>query len=270
MGPPSAEPLPEAGSALLRRLGASLAHNVNNALTGVIGYLDLSLRSVTAGTEQEQHLRASLACAHRAADAVRRIVTFLCRTRQPEALGPVSLRAVADEAAGAVRETGPPDLTVVVEGTAGGWARADLLLLRAALEPVLHNALEAMPAGGTLTLRVDEQEGWRRLAVTDTGPGLPEQVLAQPFAPFVTTKPSGHLGLGLALCREMVQVQGGRVDLRSAPGEGTTVLLSFPAEDEPADQAPEPAPEHPRIPRSAPPAPPPSDFHQRMPSIRAS
>jgi signal transduction histidine kinase len=218
----------ESAAPVLRRLAASLAHNVNNALTRVIGYLDLALRHAARGSEQERHLRASLACAHRAADAVRRIVTFLCRVRVPEALARVSLRAVADEAAEVVRGGGAAGLDVVVEGTEGGWVLADALLVRAALEPLLENALEAMPSGGRLTLHVERHEGRCALMVTDTGPGMPEQALAQAFEPFVTTKASGHLGLGLALCREMVQVQGGSAELRSARGRGTAVALLFP------------------------------------------
>jgi signal transduction histidine kinase len=268
---PTPLPAPEAGAPLLRRLAASLAHNVNNALTGAIGYLELSLRTVVAGSEQEQYLRASLTCAHRAAEAVRRIVTFLCRVRPPETLGPVSLRALADEAVETVRRTGTPGLVVAVEGADAGWARADVLLLRAALQPVLHNALEAMPAGGRLTLHIEEEAGWRCLAVSDTGPGMPEQILAQPFEPFVTTKPSGHLGLGLALCQEMVQVQGGRLEVRSAPGRGTTVLLAFPAATAPADPTTAQESDLPGVPPSSPPPSPPSGFlRQRMAATKAS
>jgi signal transduction histidine kinase len=261
---------PDTGSPLLHRLAASLAHNVNNALTGAIGYLELSLRNVAAGSEQEHYLRASLACAYRAAEAVRLIVTYLCRVRPPEALAPVSLRAVADQAAEEMRRTPTSGLTVVVEGASEGWVRADVLLLQAALQTVLHNALEAMPGGGTLTLSVQEEEGWRRLAVSDTGPGMPEQVLAQPFEPFVTTKPSGHLGLGLALCLEMVQAQGGRLDLRSAPGRGTTVLLSFPAVEAPANRPADLPGDLPGIPPPHPPHSPPAGLRQHVAATRAS
>jgi len=64
---------------LLRRLGGSLAHHVNNALTGVVGHLELALPHTDPGSAAELHLRASLACAHQAAESVRRVVGFACR-----------------------------------------------------------------------------------------------------------------------------------------------------------------------------------------------
>ncbi len=275
MCPPAAETTPpaafaEGGAAVLHRLAASLAHNVNNALTGVIGYLDLGLRHASLGSEQEKHLRASLTCAHRAAEAVRRIVTFLCQVRAPEALTPVSLRGVAEEAAEAVRIGGPAGITVAVEGVAGGWALADVMLVRAALDPLVENALEAMPDGGTLTLRVEPRAGWCGVAVIDTGSGMPELALAQAFEPFVTTKPSGHLGLGLALCREMVRVQGGRVDLCSARGRGTTVEVAFPAVEVPEGHTTSLPAENLREPPPAVPPAPPSGPNQRRIAIKAS
>jgi signal transduction histidine kinase len=65
--------------------------------------------------------------------------------------------------------------------------------------------------------------------VRDTGPGVAPEVIAQLFEPFVTTKASGHLGLGLALCRELVRAQRGGLQVASVAGQGATVTLSFPS-----------------------------------------
>jgi signal transduction histidine kinase len=221
-------PSPAGRDTTLRRLAAGLAHSVNNALTGVTGYLELALRQTAPGSEIQAHLRGALACAHQAADTVRRIVAFASRSPGRPALAPVSLRAVAEEAAERVREQGAGRIKVVMAASSPGWVQAGDALLRAALDQVLRNALEAMPHGGVLTLRVEEEGGWPCLRVGDSGPGLPAPVLAHPFEPFRTTKTSGHLGLGLVLCREAVQVQDGLVLVASAPGQGTTVTLAFP------------------------------------------
>jgi signal transduction histidine kinase len=220
------------GEAPLRRLAAGLAHNVNNALTGVVGCLELALRHCPPGAEAHPHLQNGLACAYRAADAVRRIVAFAAHTASAEPAGPLSLRAVAEHAAEHLKAEAR-GVAVGVSGPAG-WVRAREGLVRAALDPVLRNAVEAMPGGGELRLRVEEEAGRCRLRVEDTGSGVAPEVLPRLFEPFVTTKADGRLGLGLALCRQMVEQQGGAVEAASAAGRGTTVTLSFPALEPPA------------------------------------
>src|SRR5262245_1960588 len=81
---------------VLRRLAASLAHNVNNALTGVIGYLELALRDAEPGTALQERLQGSLKCAFQVAVTVRRIVTFALRPPADVVLVPLSLRELAE------------------------------------------------------------------------------------------------------------------------------------------------------------------------------
>lgn len=228
---PPREPGASAGErGMLRRLAATLAHNVNNALTGVIGYLELALGEAPAAGKLRMHLESSLACAHRAAEAVRRIVAFAGRASLPEALIPLSLREAAVGASRRVHRLTPEGtITVAVAGEAPAWAWASDLLLETTLDLLLQNAVEAMPGGGSVILHAAEEDGRALLIVRDSGPGVAPEALAHLFEPFHTTKSSGHLGLGLALCREMVQLQGGDVEVATAPGCGTTVTLSFPA-----------------------------------------
>jgi signal transduction histidine kinase len=102
-------------------------------------------------------------------------------------------------------------------------------LLEAALEAVLRNAVEAMPAGGTVTLRVEEAGGQGWLRVRDSGPGLSAAERARLFEPFWTTKTGRHLGLGLVMARELMQAQGGALTVEPGSGVGLTVTLSLPA-----------------------------------------
>jgi signal transduction histidine kinase len=226
---------PPASDARLSRLAASLAHNVNNALTGVIGYLELALRETPRGGPAEGHMLSSLRCAQQAAEAVWRVVSFMDRPRGPGQPAAVSLWEAAATTAEAVRREGRPGLEVRLGGDPTARAWADGRLLGQALEPLVHNAVEAMPAGGTLALEVASHGGRCSLSISDSGPGIPGAVLARLFEPFVTTKTSGHLGLGLAQCRDLVVSLGGDLRVTSAEGRGTTVTVVLPAA---VDQAP--------------------------------
>ena len=104
-------------------------------------------------------------------------------------------------------------------------SQLDLVMLNFAA-----NARDAMPGGGRfgVTLR-DTGDGWARIVVTDTGQGMPPEVMRQAFEPFFTTKPAGEgTGLGLAVAREMAQEAGGTLSVDSAPGRGTRFTLQLP------------------------------------------
>jgi signal transduction histidine kinase len=224
---PSQHPL--AAPDTLRRLGGSLAHHVNNALTGVVGYLELALRAAPPAGPVADHLLTALQCAHQAADTVKRIVSFACHA--PAAASPalLALRELAEQAAERARLHAPAGVTVEVRADGPGWVTASAHLTRTTLEQLVRNALEAMPTAGRLTLRVEEKAGRAALSVTDTGSGLAAEVRAHLFEPFWTSKPGSHLGVGLVLCREAVEAQGGTLQLTAGDGTGTTATLALPA-----------------------------------------
>jgi signal transduction histidine kinase len=219
-----------AAEPVLRRLAASLAHNVNNALTGVIGYLELSLRDVPTDSVLRQRLEGSLSCAYQAANTVQRIVAFALRSKGSQKTARLSLAYLAEEAVDRVRNSqgdSVPRVSIQLESAA--WVRGNAALLHEALEQLLANSLEATK--GTVVVRVWEENGLCCLSVTDDGPGVPASVMAHLFEPFVTTKTSGHLGLGLVLSREMLEAQGGTLDITSGLEKGTTATLTLPAVD---------------------------------------
>jgi signal transduction histidine kinase len=217
-------------NASMRRLAASLAHNVNNALTGVIGHLELALAEASSDSTLERHLDGSLRAACQIADIVRRIVNYAFRPVTPPLRELLSLWWVTSVAVGRMDpEAKRLGISLSLEGQSSGWIRGNARLLQAALDHLLANALEAMPHGGRLTLRLWEEAGQIGLSLSDTGPGLPEEARERLFEPFFTTKSCGHLGLGLVLCREMVEALDGSIQVASANGQGTTLTLRFPA-----------------------------------------
>ena len=105
----------------------------------------------------------------------------------------------------------------------------DAVRLELALLNLVNNALDAMPAGGTLTLVGEAREGGLHVEISDTGMGIPEELLPRIFDPWITTKPAGQgTGLGLSIARGVVTGHGGRIDVRSTPGVGTTFTIDLP------------------------------------------
>ncbi|HEV7503194.1 MAG TPA: ATP-binding protein, partial [Vicinamibacteria bacterium] len=104
---------------------------------------------------------------------------------------------------------------------------ADRDLIGRALGNLVANALEAMPDGGTLSVRTQAVADGVALEVRDTGPGLTEEQRTRLFTPYYTTK-KGGTGLGLAIVQGIVSDHGGRIQVESAPGAGTTFTLVLP------------------------------------------
>jgi CheY-like chemotaxis protein len=127
-----------------------------------------------------------------------------------------------------VRKELAPDLPVIL-GSASE--------LREALTNLVFNAVDAMPEGGTLTLRTAAQGDTVLLEVTDTGIGMDEEARQRCLEPFFTTKGERGTGLGLAMVYGIVKRHGAGLDIQSAPGKGTTLRIAFPLPQQIADPA---------------------------------
>jgi len=103
----------------------------------------------------------------------------------------------------------------------------DRVLLARALTNMIENALHAMPGQGTLTVKADATTTTVRLSVADTGTGMDPEALRRIFEPYFSTKATGT-GLGLTIAKRNVELNGGTIDVRSAPGKGTTVVIELP------------------------------------------
>ncbi len=211
------------GAGLTRELSAVFALLLGKSQLMLARAPDESLRERLAaleeaawrGTDVTQRL-LGLAEADRAADlscdlgAIAREALAFARPR---------LGSGAAPAGGRIEMTADLPPTSPVAGSATA--------LREAIVNIVLNAMEAMPAGGSVTVRLREVERGVELVVADSGPGIAPEVKPRIFDPFFTTRP-GHLGLGLTVVQAVVLRAGGRVDVQSGPA-GTTVILWLPA-----------------------------------------
>jgi two-component system nitrogen regulation sensor histidine kinase NtrY len=166
-------------------------------------------------------------------EALREIAsTFSLYARLPEKkLRLVPAHELMNETLAAYGDNLPPDIRLSVErpdSLPPLWV--DPALIRRALVNLIENALQAMPHGGTLTVRARVETDTLHLEVTDTGSGMDTATLQQVFEPYFSTRDAGT-GLGLAIARRTVEEHGGRLLARSQPGQGTTFAMELPVAD---------------------------------------
>jgi PAS domain S-box-containing protein len=229
----------------LGQLTGGIAHDFNNLLTGIIGSLDLLERRVALGRTEnlERYTTTALASARRAAAMTQRLLAFSRR----QALDPkaADLNKLVQAMEDLIRRSVGEQVTLETVLAGGLWVtKVDRNQLENALLNLCVNARDAMPEGGRLTIETsnghldaayaarnpDVRPGqYVVLSVTDTGMGMPPDVVERAFEPFYTTKPLGKgTGLGLSQLHGFVKQSGGHVAIYSEVGQGTAVKVYLP------------------------------------------
>lgn len=228
--------------AAIGQLGAGVAHEVNNPLAGILGYVQLLLRKCSADDPEF----ASLKRIEEAAQRCKTITTNLLRFSQRGLTGrsPIEVNdlvaEVLDLMGGGMAESG---VTIVRELAAdAGTITADAGQLALVLINLLSNAKNAMAEGGTVTLRSENAGDQARIIVADTGHGIESEHLSRIFDPFFTTKSNWTgVGLGLSVAYRIVADHGGRIEVESSLGAGSRFTVTLPrAPTAPAAEAPRP------------------------------
>ena len=226
------------------QLTGGLAHDFNNLLAGISGSLELMHIRMQQGrlTDVDRYMVAAQGAAKRAAALTHRLLAFSRRqTLDPK---PTDVNRLVMGMQELIQRTVGPAVCVEVVGASGLWpALVDPPQLENALLNPCINARDAMPDGGRITVetankwlderasrKLDMPEGqYLSLCVTDTGTGMPPDVVARVFEPFFTTKPIGEgTGLGLSMIYGFAQQSGGQVRIYSEVGRGTTVCIYLP------------------------------------------
>lgn len=226
------------------QLTGGLAHDFNNLLAAISGSLEMMQTRQRQGrlNDVERYMGAAQVATRRAAALTHRLLAFSRRqTLDPR---PTDVNRLAAGMQEMIQRTVGPGIPVEVVGASGLWpALVDPSQLENALLNLCINARDAMPDGGRITIETankwlderaarkhDMAEGhYLSLCVTDTGTGMPPDVIARVFEPFFTTKPLGEgTGLGLSMVYGFAKQSGGQVRIYSEVGQGTTVCVYLP------------------------------------------
>jgi len=228
------------------QLTGGIAHDFNNMLTGVIGGLDIIKRRIAAGKtdDLDRFMDAASTSAQRAAGLTARLLAF--SRRQSLDAKALDVNELVHSLEELLRRTIPENIALgIVTPDKIAKAVVDANQLENAILNLAINARDAMPEGGQLTVEtslVELDEAYSiampdvkpgryvMVAVSDTGVGMPPEVLEKVFDPFFTTKPIGQgTGLGMSMVYGFARQSGGQVRVHSRPGEGTSVKIYLPA-----------------------------------------
>jgi two-component system cell cycle sensor histidine kinase/response regulator CckA len=226
----------------IERLASGVAHKFNNLLQVIQGYAELGLITLESSHSVHGNLARIKEAAQRAAALVQGLVAF--SRRQAGRRRPVDLNLFLAQLGSRLQRIVPSGIELHVSPAA---ERMRVLADAASLEQVLMhlviNACEAMPQGGSVALEAHLMRKtaedippelapgtYVSLSVSDTGAGIDPGIVGQIFEPFFTTKDTAS-GLGLAVVWGVIKQHGGRVDVDSQPGRGTTFHIYLPSED---------------------------------------
>ena len=220
----------------LGKLAATVAHELNNPLEGVLTYAKLlqkrlgGIQSDALITEMREELTLIADETARCGSIVKNLLLF-SRQKVGE-FKAVDVRTLIDQSLKlighhlkihniTVRRNVDPEEIIFF---------CDSQQIEQALLAVEINAVEAMPEGGTLSISTETgtDVGTFRISISDTGAGIPDEILPRIFEPFFTTKLSGNgIGLGLSVVYGIVERHGGSITVESKPNEGTTFIMTF-------------------------------------------
>ncbi len=221
------------------QMASGLAHDLNQSLALISGYAQMAREALDLGPTGVSRIRECLDitvnAAHDGADMMRRLLSWV-RTSEPKASSPINARLMLEEVAALTSprwhdesESRGHPIRLLVDAEESATIMGDAGSLREALTNLVFNAVDALANGGVIWLRARATASECTIEVADDGPGIPPDLRQRIFEPFFTTKGERGTGLGLPQVMATVEQHNGRVELRSAPGQGTAFCLTFPA-----------------------------------------
>ncbi len=232
-------------------LAGGIAHDFNNILMVILWHVETALKQSKAGTELHTSLTTILEASQRAAYLVNQILTF---SRQGEQkLYPVQIHLIIKEVAKFIRASLPATIEIKTMIESESIVLADPTQIHQVMMNLCTNAGHAMKErGGTLTIALDNVDldedftqfhpglnpnAYVKISVSDTGAGIPPDIIDRIFDPFFTTKEKGEgTGMGLSVAHGIVESCGGSITVYSEPNQGTIFHVYLPVMETQADQ----------------------------------
>ena len=223
---------------VLGQMASGIAHDFNNALSPIVGFSELLLKHPEKLADHEhvlERLQIINTCANDAAQVVRQMREFSRPHTSHDVFRPFDLNKLVRQTIDLTQQrwkdqaqASGQTIHVVTNLLPVLPITGEESALRELLTNLIFNAVDAMPAGGTITLGTMLDGPAVRLSVSDTGVGMTEEVRRRCSEPFFTTKGPEELGLGLAMVLGIVQRHNGTVEIASQVGQGTTFIVRLP------------------------------------------
>lgn len=218
--------------AAMGEMAAGIAHEINNPLTGVIGFSELLLERNDISKDVREELRIINEGSTRVKEIIGRMLTFARQTEPYKSC--VSITDILDntlELRSYVLKTS--NILVIRDYEPQlPWVTVDAGQLQQVFLNIIINAEYAMKKAndkGTLTIKTESLDGYIRISISDNGPGMSSEIKAKLFQPFFTTKDPGEgTGLGLSLSYGIIQEHGGTIKVKSVEGQGTHFIIKLP------------------------------------------
>jgi signal transduction histidine kinase/iron only hydrogenase large subunit-like protein len=210
--------------ASMGQMAAGIAHELNNPLGVILMYANILKEDLAGRSDSERQLddvERIVRESERSRSIVRGILNFAREEKVDRE--PTDINALLSESIEAARafDTAGQIRVELDLDDALGLCRVDRRQMRQVFDNIIKNAIEAMPGGGSLAVESRRDVGQFTVAISDTGPGIPEENLSKLFSPFFTTKPVGKgTGLGLVVCYGIVKMHGGSIKAENRPGGG--------------------------------------------------
>jgi signal transduction histidine kinase len=224
--------------ATIGTIAAVIAHEFNNLLTPICSYSQYALSSAESDSPDMPLIRKALSKAFASSTKAGKIcASMLALARGESSFGHVSVQQLVDEVLQVLaREPQKDGIALRVQVQPDLSVEGDTVQLEQVLLNLLINARQAMLGkGGSLTIKASSEEGGQvKIQVIDTGAGIPAALLGRIFEPFFTTKDASKKGeakgsgLGLHICREIIEHHQGRIEVTSELGRGTTFSIYLP------------------------------------------
>jgi len=213
--------------AAIGQVAAMVGHDLRNPLTGIVGatyYLKTKLKAKMDARAKEMVETIEMAIAH-SDEIITNLLQYAGEMKLD--ISETETKSILNEAFSQVKV--PNNVRVLDKTQEKQRIKCDQEKMKTAFAKLVENAFDAMPHGGTLTVKSTKVKEGVTVSFSDTGVGIPSDVMTKLWSPFFTTKARG-MGLGLTICRRMVEAHGGTVSAESSVGKGSTFTITIPTD----------------------------------------